>query len=708
MTAYALQGISNKEKVMRKTSFVALFVAVTVCVDAQQFTLEQVMRAPFPSQMTAAPAGGKIAWVQNNQGARNIWVAEPPEHRGRQLTQYAKDDGQELSSIDWSSDAKTLVYVRGGSANRQGEIPNPTSDPTGVEQAVWKISVDGGTPVKVGLGSSPAISPKGDALVFLRRGQIYWAGLDSTKEPTQLIQARGNAGSLRWSPDGSKLAFVSSRGDHSFIAVYDFATKTVRFLDPSVDGDSNPVWSPDGKRIAFIRTPASSKPQLFVPERTAQPWSILVTEVATGTARLVWKASSGVGSAFNGVVASNQILWGADDYLVFPWERDGWTHLYSVPVVGGEAKLLTPGEFEVEHVTLTPNRREIIYSSNQNDIDRRHLWRVSVKGGRVEQVTKGTGLEWDPKSTNDGKAIAFFRSGAKKPAYAAIMVGSSEARELAAGSIPADFPEKSLVEPEQVVYSGADGMKIHAQLFLPPGMKKGEKHPALMFIHGGSRRQMLLGWHYLSYYNNAYALNQYLASRGFIVLQINYRSGIGYGMEFREALNYGAGGGSEFQDVLGAGLFLRSRPDVDPQRIGLFGGSYGGYLTAMGLSRASDLFAAGVDVHGVHDWNVGIRTFVPSYNKLEDPENARLAFESSPMSSVDTWRSPVLVIHGDDDRNVSFTETVTLVEALRKRGVDVEQLVFPDEVHSFLLHSNWLQAYHATVDFFDRKLKSRQ
>lgn len=251
-------------------------------------------------------------------------------------------------------------------------------------------------------------------------------------------------------------------------------------------------------------------------------------------------------------------------------------------------------------------------------------------------------------------------------------------------------------------------MKIHAQLFLPPGMKKGEKHPALMFIHGGSRRQMLLGWHYLSYYNNAYALNQYLASRGFIVLQINYRSGIGYGMEFREALNYGAGGGSEFQDVLGAGLFLRSRPDVDPQRIGLFGGSYGGYLTAMGLSRASDLFAAGVDVHGVHDWNVGIRTFVPSYNKLEDPENARLAFESSPMSSVDTWRSPVLVIHGDDDRNVSFTETVTLVEALRKRGVDVEQLVFPDEVHSFLLHSNWLQAYHATVDFFDRKLKSRQ
>jgi dipeptidyl aminopeptidase/acylaminoacyl peptidase len=127
----------------------------------------------------------------------------------------------------------------------------------------------------------------------------------------------------------------------------------------------------------------------------------------------------------------------------------------------------------------------------------------------------------------------------------------------------------------------------------------------------------------------------------------------------------------------------------------------------MGLSRASDLFTAGVDLHGVHDWNVGIRNFIPSYNTLEIPEEARLAFESSPMAAIDSWRSPVLLIHGDDDRNVAFVETVTLVEALRERDVDVEQLIFPDEVHGFLLHSRWLQAYHAAADFFDRKLKNR-
>jgi dipeptidyl aminopeptidase/acylaminoacyl peptidase len=179
-------------------------------------------------------------------------------------------------------------------------------------------------------------------------------------------------------------------------------------------------------------------------------------------------------------------------------------------------------------------------------------------------------------------------------------------------------------------------------------------------------------------------------------------------MRFREAENYGAAGGSEFNDVMGAGLYLRARADVDPERIGIWGGSYGGYLTALGLSRASDLFAAGVDFHGVHDWNVGIATFVPDYDPKDDPESARIAFESSPMSTVDGWRSPVLLIHGDDDRNVRFLESVALVEKLRAKGVHVEQLVFPDEVHGFLLHRSWLAAYRATADFFERMLNGKE
>jgi dipeptidyl aminopeptidase/acylaminoacyl peptidase len=360
----------------------------------------------------------------------------------------------------------------------------------------------------------------------------------------------------------------------------------------------------------------------------------------------------------------------------------------------------------VEHVAFSEDGKEAVFSSNEGDIDRRHIWRVGIAAGPAKAVTKGDGLEWSPVIA--GKDIAYLHADPKRPARAAIQIGST-VKDLALDSIPADFPADSLVVPQQVIYQATDGMQIHGQLFLPPNSRPGEKHQALVFMHGGSRRQMLLGWHYMDYYNNAYGMNQYLASQGYVVLSINYRSGIGYGMEFREANNYGAAGASEFNDVEGAGLYLRSRQDVDPQHIGLWGGSYGGYLTALGLARSSQLFAAGVDFHGVHDWTTrgggrgGTGTPTPTAEAARE-ESTRIAYDSSPISSVRTWKSPVLLIHGDDDRNVNFDETVELVGALRRQGVYFEQLIIPDEIHGFLRHASWLRAYHAAADFFHRKL----
>ncbi|HWM94870.1 MAG TPA: prolyl oligopeptidase family serine peptidase [Thermoanaerobaculia bacterium] len=698
--------MSNPRPSLRLGAVLALLFSFPLAAQ-KPVTLEAILSAPFPSEITASPAGNRLAWVQNDRGVRNIWVAEPPEYRGRQITRYDKDDGQAIGDLEWTADGKTLFYVRGGGANRQGETPNPSSDPAGAEQVVWRVAIEGGDPVKVGPGSSAAPSPRGDGVAITRKGQVFWASLDGSKEPAALIQTRGGSSQLRWSPDGSKLAFVSNRGNHAFVGLYDMAGKTVRWLAPGVDEDMQPAWSPDGARVAFIRNPARKVFPLFRPNRSAHPWSILVADAATGQATTVWRAREGAGSAFHEIEAPNNLFWGAGDRIVFPWEGDGWLHLYSVPASGGEATLLTPGGFEVENVILSPDRREMIFSSNQGDIDRRHLWRVPVGGGPPAAITKGEGLEWMPALTPDGKALAWVQAGARSPARAVVRIGSpltgSTARDLAPGTVPADYPEDRLVVPEPVIYSSADGMRIHAQLFLPRDLKGGERRPALIFLHGGSHRQMLLGWHHSTYYNKAYGMNQYLASRGYVVLAINFRAGIGYGLDFREAQNIGASGASEFNDVLGAGLYLRNRPDVDPDRIGLWGGSYGGYLTALGLARASHLFAAGVDVHGVHDWNVGIRNFIPDYDPT--PEEERLAFESSPMAWLDSWRSPVLLIHGDDDRNVGFAETVDLAEELRERKVDVEILVLPDEVHSFLRHASWLDAYRATADFFDRKLR---
>jgi dipeptidyl aminopeptidase/acylaminoacyl peptidase len=410
------------------------------------------------------------------------------------------------------------------------------------------------------------------------------------------------------------------------------------------------------------------------------------------------------------LATDQQLFWAAGDRIVFPWEADGWEHLYTVRVSGGAATLLTPGEFEVEHVALGPDRRTVTYASNQDaggpegaqDLDRRHISQVAAAGGAAPHVlTHGAGLEVFPVVTASG-TVAVLRADAKIPVRPAVLTSSGELHDLAPQLIPGDFPAAKLVAPAQVLLSAADGMQIHGQLFVPVAAQDGKRHPALVFFHGGSRREMLLGWHYMDYYSNAYAMNQYLASLGYIVLSVNYRSGIGYGLNFREALNYGAAGASEFNDVLGAGLYLRNRADVDPARIGVWGGSYGGYLTALALARSSDLFAAGVDMHGVHDWNLGIAHFDSAYRP--DSEATRLAFESSPLSSVKTWRSPVLLIQGDDDRNVNFSQTVRLAAALREQGVPVEQHVFPDEIHGFLLHRSWLEAYRLSADFFARKL----
>jgi dipeptidyl aminopeptidase/acylaminoacyl peptidase len=694
---------------LRTAAFI-LFALAGVPTAGGSFTLEQVLSSPFPSELLAARSGGRVAWVFYVRGLRNIWVAEPGGGGGyvsRQLTRYTQDDGQEIGELDWTPDGRAIVYVRGGDFETGGSYPNPASAPEGVEQDVWVVAVEGGAPRKLAEGHVPAVSPKGDSVAYIFKDQVWLVKLAEGAKAEQLIHDKGKDSSLRWSPDGSSLAFVSRRADHSFVGVYHVAGKGLQYLDPSVDQDSEPVWAPDSRQVAFLRLPASRDDLTFGPKRAGPPWSLRVADAASGQGHEVFRAEAGRGSVFRKMVAKHQIFWGTGDNLVFPWERDGWTHLYSVPVAGGAAKLLTPGDFEVEFVSLSPDRRQLIFASNQDDIDRRHLWLEPLTGDHPTPLTKGEGIEWSPVMLSDGATVALFHSDAQRPARPAVVANGGGIRDLAPETLPGDFPAAELVTPQQVILPAADGLRVHGQLFLPKDEASGQRHPAVIFLHGGSRRQMLLGWHYMGYYHNAYALNQYLASRGYVVLSLNYRSGIGYGLEFREALEYGPSGASEFNDVQGAGLYLRQRADVDPNHIGLWGGSYGGYLTALGLARASELFACGVDLHGVHDWNLEIQNWLPSYDPAARPDAARLAWESSPLASVKTWRSPVLLVQGDDDRNVPFAEMVRLVEALRKQGVEFQQLVFPDEIHGFLRHRTWLAAYHAASDFFDLHLKKR-
>ena len=676
----------------------ALLLVPAVAPAQGPFTLEQVFSAPFPTSLTASPDGNRVAWAYDEQGARNAWAAEAPDFQGRRLTDFSGDDGTTISGLAFSRDGSRIAFVRGDGANRARELPNPLSRPEGVERALWVIE-DRPRRLTEPAGS-PLFTADGTALLFVRQGKVWRIGLDPGAEAEQLIDVRGSLGSLRLSPDGSLLAFVSSRGAHSFVGIHDFDEGTVRWLDPAVDRDGSPAFSPDGGEVAFLRTPPVLERYMFVPNREGPLWSIRVASVEKpATSREVFRAEPGMGSVFSGTASANQLHWTDYGSILFPWERTGYRHFYAVPITGGKPEALTAGDFEIEYA-VADGQGGLIAASNQDDIDRRHLWRLTG-GAAAEALTSGDGVETLPVAVEGG--VAYLGGDGRRPLQPMIQLDGQDARALAPDAFPADFPLEHMVDPEPVVFASADGMKIHGQLFRPAGGSE-SPGPGVLFLHGGSRRQMLLGWHYMGYYSNCYAFHQYLVSRGFTVISVNYRSGTGYGMEFREALNYGASGGAEHQDVLGAGRTLADLSGVDGDRIGLWGGSYGGYLTAMGLSRASDLFAAGVDIHGVHDWNRTIQGFNPSYEPDHYPEQQRLAFESSPLSTVDGWRSPVLLVHGDDDRNVPFNETIELVEKLRELGVEHELLIFPDEVHGFLRHENWLEVFRRSTDFFTRHL----
>jgi dipeptidyl aminopeptidase/acylaminoacyl peptidase len=662
-----------------------------------------ILSAPFPSGLVASPSGDRVAWVRNDRGVRDIWVAEGPEWRARRVTDHDRDTGHDLSGLELLPDGRHLLYTVGGSPNRAGERPNPASLPDGPESGLFRLDLGTGETVALPGGPSRAVSPDGSTIAFVQGGAVQVAAIEPGTEARPLFQARGALRSLAWSPDGTRLAFVSARGGHAFVGVYDTAAHGITWLDPSVDRDGDPVWSPAGDRVAFLRVPPRPDALPFFAQPESIPWSIMVADPVTGEARTVWRADDGPGSAFRGVTGPN-LIWTTGDRLVFPWEKEGWTHLWSVPAAGGDAVLLTPGAFEVYHVAPAAGGREILYSSNQDDIDRMHLWRVPADGSaRPNPLTTGDGIEWLPVEPAPG-VLAFLASGATTPARAEILLGGRR-HVLAPDAPPASFPADRLVVPEQVVFPAEDGLRIHGQLFRPPTDCGPGPHPGLLFLHGGSRRQMLLGFHHGLYYHHAYAFNQYMAAaRCWMVLSVNFRSGIGYGLEFREAADYGAGGASELRDVTAAARWLGARDDVDASRVALWGGSYGGYLTALGLARAPELFAAGVDVHGVHDWNVTIRNFVPSYEPAARPDVARSALEASPLYDLSQWRAPILLVHGDDDRNVPFSETVTLAEALRLRGVTVETLVFPDEVHSFLLWENWVRTFEEAATFLTRHI----
>lgn len=701
---------------------------------ASELTLERLFTRPFlwgaqPQRVAWSKQGHTLLFLWNAEGRRflDLYAYHPDARKLVRLTRLeAESDEFNASPAEKDDRQKKHLMPPAGLADFSISHDG-TRAVFSYRGDLYLVSTSGAEPpfrlTRTKAAESHAgFSPDGSALAFQRDGQLYTQDLKTGQlwQVTE-IEPPASLTGYRWSPDGRQFSYTVSRGPGRRLLLPNYSGRlvTTAAFGRSLAGDDpteietyvvarqggkprlmeagewgarvygrSLEWSPDSTRL--LRT-------VIHPRMKRQ--RILVLDAKTGQATVAGEESDErwVEPAFACWSPNSQ-------HILFTSDRDGFSHLYTVPAGGGQPRQLTRGRWEIHTETFSTDPQWIgdfiYYTSTEQSTAERHLYRIRPDGSGKQKLSTREGVNAGLVS-EDGRHIAWQLADLNNPFDLYVddrRVTTSPLKEFAAQPWP---PTRFVSFP-----SLRDRARVAAKMLLPPGYSPeqggGKLWPAVLFIHGsGYATSVLKQWG--SYQELRYAFNCYLASKGYVVLDMDYRGSSGYGREWRTGV-YLHLGGPDLEDVLGGVEYLRSLGNIDMRRIGIWGVSYGGFMTNMAMFQSPATFRAGVSWAAVNDWE-NYNAFYTAQRLTTPRENPEAYRRSSPIHFSQGLQNPLLIVHGMVDNNVLFQDSVQLIEKMIQEGRDFGQAFYPEESHGFVRDETLIDAFRRTADWMERYLR---
>ncbi len=696
---------------------------------AQQATLERLYKRPFlwgttPREITWSKKGDTLGFLWNSTGQPflDLYAWHPGARKPVRLTDLApiKD---KINLTEEEKDNRLKLHLAPDTGLSAFSLSQDGSRAAfSYRGDLYLVDTAGMKPPfrltrTKSFEHSPQLSPDNSRIAFLRDGQLFVQDLKDSRiwQVTDVESPGQSLIGFDWSPDGQRFLCMTRKGQGRKLILPNYSGRFVktRTIDRTVAGD-DPVETSlfvvpaeGGDPLTLDPGPLAGKSYLTLVEWSPDSSYVLAWREHAGMKKailVVTDAKSGRSRVLNEEkddkwLHSTSATWSPDSRdVVFTSDRDGWTHLYRVPAAGGQPVQITRGNWE----DVDPQWAGgfIYFTSTEDSTTERHFYKIRPDGSGKQKLSQRAGIN-EGLVPESGAHTAWIISDLKNPGD--LFVDGQRLTE----SPTADFAKYTWPESQFLQYpSRQDHKSVPARLMLPLGYstadRSGKKWPAVVYIHGsGYATSVLKQWG--SYNPQRFAFNTYLAQHGFVVLEPDYRGSSGYGREWRTDV-YLHMGGKDLEDVLGGLDYLRSLGNIDMDKIGIWGVSYGGFLTNMAMFLAPNEFRAGASWAGVNDWeNYNARY---TAERLTSPEENPEAYRrSSPIHFSGMLRNPLLVIHGMVDNNVLFQDAVQLTEKLVKEHKPFWHVYYPEESHGFVRDETLLDAYGRTAEWFERHLR---